>query len=139
MTKGKIMKLSNYKESQGKKESGSPCYIEEAHFDVKRINTPEYHKQIEDITKREYGFAPKDVDHNLVFATWLCEHGVTGWDGVIGDNNEELAYSKRTARKVFLNPDYFMSLNAVLFNHAGNYNNYLHDEVTEDIETIKKS
>lgn len=133
------MNLSNYKESKEKKESGSPCYVEDAHFDVKRINTAEYHKQIEEITKREYGFAPKEVDNNLILATWLCEHGVTGWDGVIGDDDQDLKYSKRTARKVFLNPDYFMSLNALLLHHAGNYNNYLYDEIVEDIENIKKN
>jgi hypothetical protein len=133
------MNLSDYKESKAKQESGSPCYIGDggSYFDVKRIHTPEYTKQIEDIKKQEYGFAPKEIDNNLILATWLCEYGVTGWEGVI--DGEEITYSKRNARKIFLNPDYFMSLNALLIQHASDYNNYLYDEVIEDIETIKKS
>ena len=133
------MRLSNYKESSRKQEAGSPCYVEEAHFDVKRIGTPEYSKQIDEITKKEYGFAPKDVDNNLIIAVWLCEYGVTGWDGVIGEDDKELAYNKRNARKVFMNPDYFMSLNLLLIQHAGNYNNYLYDDLLVDIENVKKS
>ncbi len=134
------MNLSDYKESKKKQEKGSPCYIGDGGscFDVKRIHTPEYYKQIEDIKINLYGFAPKEIDNNLVLATWLVEHGVTGWSGIEGDNGN-LRYSKSNVRKVFLNPDYFLSLNALLIQHASDYNNYLHDEIEKDIEQAKKN
>ena len=133
------MNLDQYKESKEKQEGGSPCYLSDAHFNVKRFNTTESSKQIEDIKKREYGFAPKDIDFNLVLAIWLSEFGVTGWEGVLNEEGKELKYTNGNARKVFINPEYFMSLNAILIQHASDYNNYLYDEVLEDVEVIKKN
>ena len=132
------MNISNYTEDKSKQEKGAPCYIEDGYFDVKRFNTPESNIEIEDIKKKEYGFAPKDMDHNKIIAIWLCEYGVTGWDGVL-DGDKPLKYSKATARKVFLNPAVFLSLNLVLLQHASDYNNYLHDAIEEDVQAIKKS
>ena len=133
------MNLADYKESQEKQEKGSPCYLGDGSFDVKRIHTPEYNKQIEEIKLELYGFAPKEIDNNLILAHWLCEHGVTGWDGVFGDEDEELDYSKPNARKVFLNPSMFLSLNALLISHSSDYANYLYDLVEKDIEAVKKN
>ncbi len=134
------MKLSNYKESTVKQEKGSPCYIGDggSYFNVKRIHTPEYNKQIEDIKTNLYGFDYKDLDNNLILAHWLVEHGVTGWDGIENDDSN-LRYSQPNARKIFLNPEYFLSLNALLIQHASNYNNYLHDLTQKDIEQAKKN
>lgn len=136
------MNLIDYRESVEKQEKGSPCYIGDggSYFNVKRIHTPDYYLQIEEIKVELYGFAPnpKEVDNNKVIATWLVEHGVTGWSGVEGDEGE-LKYSKKNARKVLLNPDYFLSLNALLIQHASDYNNFLHDEIKKDIEQAKKS
>ena len=132
------MDLNDYKEDQEKKESGSPCYYGEAYFNVKRSNTPEYQLQIEELRNNLYGFAPKDIDANLIVGHWLAEFGVTGWDGVfIGD--VKLDFSRQNARKVFLNPDYFLSLNLLLMQHAGDYSKYLYDEVNKDIKQVKKS
>ena len=133
------MRLDLYKESDSKQESGSPCYLGDGSFDVKRIHTPEYNKQIEDIRKKEYGLAPKEINTNLILATWLAEYGVTGWDGILGDNDDPVKFTRQNARKVFLNPAYFLSLNAILIQHASDYNNYLYDEAIEDVEVIKKS
>ena len=134
------MKLSLYKEDVSKRESGSPCYLGDGYFNVMRINTPDYYKQIEDIKKRLYGFSPKDMDSNEIIGTWLSEHGVTGWDGIIdGDDDKELPYSKKSARKIFLNPAYFLSLNALLIQHASDYNNYLFDAIETDINAAKKN
>tara|TARA_R110000803_G_scaffold95395_2_gene163358 strand:+ start:4013 stop:4411 length:399 start_codon:yes stop_codon:yes gene_type:complete len=132
------MNISNYEEDLEKREKGSPLHIEDGSFDVKRFNTPESNIEIETIKKREYGFAPKDMDHNKIIAIWLSEHGVTGWDGVF-DDEKELKYSKQTARQIFLNPAYYLSLNALLLQHACDYSNYLHDEIEEDIAAIKKN
>lgn len=132
------MNISNYEEDKVKQENGAPCYIDDGSFNVKRFNTPESNIEIEEIKKKEYGFAPKEIDHNKVIAIWLTEHGVTGWSGVF-DDEKELEYSKQTARQIFLNPAYFLSLNLHLLQHASDYNNYLHDAIEEDIKVIKKN
>ena len=133
------MKLSSYQEDPIKQDKGSPCYLDEGSFDVRRIHTPSYVKELEEIKKQLYGFAPKEIDNNLVLAHWLCEYGVTGWDGVLNPDESELEYSKENARKVFLNPALFLSLNALLIHHASDYNNYLHDQIEEDIKAVKKN
>ena len=134
------MNLSDYKESKVKQEKGSPCYIGDggSYFNVKRIHTPEYNKEIEDIKIELYGFDYKDLDNNVILANWLSQYGVTGWSGIDGENSD-LRYNKPNARKIFLNPEYFLSLNALLIQHASNYNNYLHDLTEKDIEQAKKS
>ena len=132
------MKLQDYAEDVSKHESGSPFYLEDGCFYVKRVGTIEFYKQIESIKAELYGFAPKDVDHNLVTAHWLAQFGVTGWDGVL-DGDDEIKFSVKNALSIFLNPAYYMSLNPILINHGKDYNNYLSDEVSEDIEAAKKS
>lgn len=133
------MKISMYKEDKEKQEQGSPCYYGDAYFNVKRANTPEYQVQIEEIKNNLYGFAPKEVDNNKIVAYWLAEYGVTGWDGVLDEEDKELIFSRENARGVFLNPAFHLSLNLLLLQHAGNYNNYLFDAVNADIEQIKKN
>tara|TARA_R110000822_G_C15113801_1_gene473244 strand:- start:276 stop:674 length:399 start_codon:yes stop_codon:yes gene_type:complete len=132
------MNISIYEEDLEKHEKGSPLHIEDGCFNVKRFNTSESTIEIDSIKKREYGFAPKDMDYNKVIAIWLCEYGVTGWDGVF-DDEKELKYSKQTARQIFMNPAYYLSLNSLLLQHACDYNNYLHDEIEEDVTAIKKN
>ncbi len=133
------MCLSLYAEDKEKQEGGSPCYLGDATFLVQRVGTAEYNKQIQKITRQEYGLAPKDIDNGLILATWLCEHGVTNWEGVYNVDDTPLAYSKKHARMVFLNPAFHLSLNALLINHGADYANYLHDALEEDIEAAKKS
>ena len=131
--------LNLYREDKEKQERGSPCFLHEASFDVVRAGTPLYILQIEQIKKELFGFAPKEIDNGLVVATWLAEYGVTGWDGVIDEDDKDLAFNRVNARKVFLNPEYFLSLNALLIDHAFKYHNYLYDEACEDLEQIKKN
>lgn len=132
------MNLDLLAECQEKQEKGSPCYLDDGIFFVKRINTREYHKQREQIKNREYGFSSPDVDENLITAMWLSEFGVTGWE-VISEGDEQLEFNRANAASVFLNPRYRLSLNVLLINHAGNYANYLLEDVKEDIEQVKKS
>jgi hypothetical protein len=42
------------------------------------------------------------------------------------------------ARKIFTNPEYYMSLNMVLVNAAASFENYLHEEAEEDLKALKK-
>lgn len=134
------MNLNSYKEDLEKQESGSPFYMgEDACFYVKRVGTTQYSKQIEEIKRNIYGFAAKDIDWGLVLGTWLAEHGVTGWDNILDESDNKLDYSVLNARKVFLNPSFFNSLNAQLISYGSDYANYLFDEVTEDVDQIKKN
>ena len=128
-----------YKEDREKQEGGSPCYYGEAYFNVKRANTPDYQREIEEIKNNLYGFAPKAVDSNKILAYWLAEYGVTGWDGILDEEEKELEFSRENARGIFLNPDFFLSLNLLLIQHAGDYSKYLYDAAELDIEEIKKS
>ncbi len=132
------MNLELFAEDPKKQEGGSPFYIDDGFISVKRIHTAEYNKQRESIKNREYGFSSREVDENLITAMWLAEFGVTGWGGV-NDGDKELDFNRSNAGAVFLNPNYRLSLNALLINHAANYANYLFDEASEDIEQVKKS
>ncbi len=132
------MDLNNFAECPDKQEGGSPLYLDDGSIFVKRIHTAEYNKQRESIRNNIYGFSPNEIDENLITAHWLAEHGVTNWDGIF-DGNKELEFTRKNARAVFLNPNYKLSLNALLINHAANYANYLFDEVKEDIEQVKKN
>lgn len=133
------MLLSEFKEDTNKQESGSPCWIGEGCFYVKRLGTTQARKEIEELKMQLYGFAPKDVDHDLVMAHWLAEHGVTNWEGIHdGSLDNPVKYSKQNARAIFLDKEYFQSLNAILLNHAALYSNYIYDETEKDIEAVKK-
>lgn len=133
------MNLSLYKEDKEKQEGGSPCYYGDSFFNVQRANTPAYQVQVEEIRNNLYGFAPKEIDSNKIIAYWLAEYGITGWDGIFDEAGVELEFSRENARKVFLNPELFLSLNLLLIQHASDYTKYLHDAVEADIEEIKKN
>lgn len=133
------MKLSLYKEDLEKHESGSPLYVGEGCFYVKRVGTPEYYKQIEELKKLEYGFAPKEVNNGLLLGLWLSEYGVTNWEDVLDEDENPLEYSRKNARLVFNNSAFYLGLNSILINHGSDYANYLFDEVEEDIKEVKKN
>lgn len=107
-------------------------------------------------------------DENKLIAEWLVEYGCVGWDGVLSETAsedeeyqwyeffhkfrhyfgkkelekpavKELKYSKENARSVFLNPEYFLSLNSLLMQGAMNFENYLYDDASEDLDAIKKN
>lgn len=107
-------------------------------------------------------------DENVLIAHWLAEYGVTGWDGVLQESADEdqqyewyeffhkakalfgkkkldkptvteLIYSPSAARNIFTNPEYFLSLNTAIFAGASNFENYLYDEASDNLEAIKKS
>ena len=129
---------ANYQEDKNKQEKGSPCYVGDDSFIlVRRFGTVQTTKELEQLKRRLFGFADKH-DEQLLLGHWLAEQGVTGWEG-IGSDGEEVEYSTRNALDIFTNPQYMLSLNQDLLRHATNYANYLHDEMCEDVENIKKS
>lgn len=135
------MSLSLFREDLEKQSQGSPCYINQMTFHVKRIGTKESQAEIKDIKEKLYGPIPnpKEIDENFILANWLAYCGVLGWDDVADDESGEvIEFSPAEARKIFLNESYYLSLNQAILNHAMNFENYLCDESEKEIENIKK-
>lgn len=136
------MRLRDFAEDQEKWASGAPIYIDASHgtitFYVKRWGTPESEKARKDLVKALYGpmHNQSEVDANEIYAHWLAEYAVTGWENIDEDNTK---YSQRIARDVFLAPEHRLSLNQHLISQALNFENYLFDEAMEELENIKKS
>lgn len=110
-------------------------------FYVARIGTKESVSQIKDIREKLYGLFPKpsDIDENEIFANWLADCGVIGWDNVTDDETDKpMEYTKSMCRQLFLSKQYWLSLNPILIRHATDFENYLHDAAYEDIESLKK-
>lgn len=133
------MDLSEYREDLEKHKKGVPIYVGDALFYVRRWGTEESQKALRDIRLGLFGPLHKHQvgDDDRIMAEWLCEYGVTGWEGV-STSGGELIYSKQHARKVFLNPEYFQSLNSLLYSESAKFENYLHDQAAEDCDAIKK-
>jgi hypothetical protein len=135
------MSLDLFREDLEKQSQGSPCYVNQMIFNVRRIGTKEVQAEFKDIRERLYGLFPKpsDINDNEILANWLAHGGVTGWDNVTDDENgEPLEFTPSFARQLFLNKAYWLSLNQVLINHATNFENYLNDEAYSDTEELKK-
>lgn len=133
--------LSLLSEDLKKHASGSPCYAVQMTFFVARIGTKESLAQFKEIREKLYGIFPKpgEVNENEVFANWLAYYGVLGWENVTTDENDEpMEYTATSCRQLFLTESYWLSLNQLLINHATNFENYLHDQAYDDIETLKK-
>ena len=79
-----------------------------------------------------------ELSNNLLMAHLLTEYLVTNWEGVLTEQGEPLPYSQVEARKVFLNKEYWLSLNLILINAANTFENYLYEQSGEDIEALKK-
>lgn len=134
------MKLSDYKESTALHNQGAPVAIGDATFYVKRIGTPECSAFIKKVKAELFGPFHKyqDGDDNLLMAHLLTEYLVTNWECVSTEQGEPLPYSHQEARKVFLNKEYWLSLNLILINAANTFENYLYEQSDEDIEALKK-
>lgn len=133
------MELSAFREDLAKHTSGAPIYVGDACFYVRRWGTAEAQKALRDIRLGLFGPLHKHQigDDDRIMAEWLAEYGVTGWENVRGDDGP-LGYDKQAARKVFLNPEYFQSLNSLLYVEAAKFENYLHDQAAEDLDALKK-
>jgi len=132
------MNLELYKEDIDKQEKGSPFYVsDDLCMYVRRLGTQQTRIEIEKLSKFLFGFTSKP-DNDLLMGHWLAEYGVTGWDVLNDDSDPEDEYSKRAALAIFTNPEYMLSLNQALLVHATNYANYLFDDMSEDVEEVKK-
>lgn len=134
------MDLNDFREDPEKQNGGAPIYIGDATFFGKRCGTPESTKAFRDLRMELFGPLHKyqDGDEQLLIAHWLYEFGITKWEGVfLGE--KELEFSKSNARKVFLNPEYRLSLNIEIYDKLNRFENFLYDQIEGDTETLKKS
>lgn len=138
------MNLSDYREDLEKHEKGTPIYIQDACFYLRRMGTDASNKALRKIKQTLYGISPdpKELNEMEIYAHWLVEFGLQDWSGVYdADDDNEIEYSERMKRKIFLNKEYWGSGGLVhqLIAEALNFENFLHDEADEDAEAVKKS
>jgi len=131
--------LEFFREDLEKHIAGTPCYIDGACFYVARLGTKESQKQIRQIKETLYGLIPnpREFNEDEIYANWLASFGVVNWSDVDFQSGN-IEFSRQDAARVFLNEEYYLSLNKVLISHALNYENYLHDEALEEEENVKK-
>jgi hypothetical protein len=134
------MILSDYREDVQKHSAGAPFYIGDGCFYIRRWGTAESQKAIKEIRLAIFGPLHKTTegDDEILIAHWLVEHGVAKWEGVMLEEGKPLKYSKDAARKVFLNPEYFRSVNHTLWVGSQTWEHYLHDEAEKDLASAKK-
>lgn len=136
------MPLGVYRESLELQASGAPFETEAGTFIVRRSGTEEYWKKRREIVARLYGvyLQPKPEQEAVILANMLAEYTVAGWDGVYSDDGEgeEIEYSSKSAREIFLNKEYFLSLNRAIEDFSWNFTGYLHLKAEEDLENLKK-
>lgn len=135
------MHLALYKESSEKQMEGAPVYIGDATFYLRRWGTNESQAFLKDLRRALFGphHRSQEGDENKVVGEWLAGYGVVGWEDVLdADSGKEFKYSKKNARMLFLDPEYYLSLNAELFMQANRFENYLYDEALDELEELKK-
>lgn len=134
------MSLADFREDPNRWAEGSPIHVNEMTFYTKRFGTPESQQAIRDIRKRLFGpfHKQQDIDDDVVLGEWLAEYAVTGWENVIEESGKELKFSRKNARGVFCNPEFFYSLNKIIVSQALSFDNYLYQEAEEDKEELKK-
>jgi len=134
------MLLSQFKEDSEKQQNGTPIYIGDATFFGRRFGTPESKKVLKELRDKLFGPLHKwtDQDDDILLGHWLTEYGIVGWEGVKTEDGE-LPYNKKVARSIFLDSEYFLSLNSALIRDLNNFENFLYDAAEEDIEALKKN
>jgi len=136
------MPLGVYRESLELQSSGAPFETEAGTFIVRRSGTEEYWKNRREIVARLYGvyLQPKPEQESVILANMLAEYTVAGWTGVYSDDGEgeEIEYSMSAAREIFLNKEYFLSLNRAIEDFSWQFSGYLHLMSEEDLEALKK-
>ena len=133
------MDLNSFKECLTKQRDGSPIYVGDSVFYCRRWGTPESQKFVRDLRRSLFGpfHKAQDSDDSWLCAEWLCGYGVTRWENVT-DGEKVIDFSESTARNIFLNPEYQLSLNSILIAAVMNFENYLYDEAEGDFEALKK-
>ena len=134
------MTLALFREDTNKQREGSPIHYEGMTFYLRRRGIKESTLIINKLERELYSpfYKKNEDDFNLLSAYWLAEYGVANWEGVYTENGDELPYSKENAQKVFLNSEFFLSLNPFLISCASNFENYLYDAIDDEVDALKK-
>lgn len=154
------MLLSQFKEDSEKQQNGTPIYIGDATFFGRRFGTPESKKVLKELRDKLFGPLHKwtEQDDDILLGHWLTEYGIVNWLNVEFESEvslwqkflrfvkrdkskkiEILPYSKKAAKEIFLDEEYFLSLNNLLIRDLNNFENFLYDAAEEDIEALKKN
>jgi len=134
--------LNRYREDEEKQQNGSPWYSGDTTIFCRRSGTPEAKRVMKELRDQLFGPLHKWTaqDDSALLGHFLVEYGVCGWENVREtEKGEAIPYSKNAARMIFLNPEYFLSLNVELFAFMSNFENYLFDAAEEEIEALKKN
>ena len=139
------MIISSFSECKTKQRDGTPVYVAsprgEICFYVRRFGTTESNKKLKQLKRALFGpmHSGSDSDTSELYAHWLCEYGVSGWENLYDDETgKNIEYSEDNARSLFLDESYFLSLNTHLVNQSLSYESYLRDDIEEASEIIKK-
>jgi hypothetical protein len=135
------MSLAYFREDLTKQQEGAPIHVGAITFYCKRWGTPESQEFLRNLNKKLFGpfHKAQDSDQQVIYAEWLTGYGVVNWEGCRDvENGMLISYSPESAREIFTNPEYYMSLNVLIINGSMNFENYLHDEAYQDLEDLKK-
>lgn len=134
------MNISEFLEDPEKQSAGTPIYISDAVFYVRRWGTPESLRVRKKLKMLLFGPLHKhtDEDDARLLAHWLAEYGVADWENLFDVDSQPVTYSVENARNLFTQEELWLSLNQELFVEATKYENYLFDQVDESADEIKK-
>lgn len=131
-----MIHIKQYRENCKAWDEGTWVQAEHAdgwNFQIRRVGTPQAHSEMKEIRLSLYGPMPKDEYEPEIIAHWLAKYGVTDWE-----NDQDIPYSKANALTLFVNQEYWMSLNLELYNLAANFKVFLDEYTKEDMEPLKK-
>jgi hypothetical protein len=116
--------LALYNERIEAQDSGAPIVLQydeddipKAYIKVKRIGTPAYNEEIEELRLIKYShFDPRTTKQETeILIEWLVSSGVTGWFGINdAETNEPLPFSRENCRRIFMSKSYLGLVNEVL-------------------------
>ena len=131
-----MVQIPQYRESEKLKQEGTWVHAASADgwsFKIRRIGTTEWLKARKDATRHLYGLFPQtDIDEDKITAHILADEWITDWQ------SPEFDFTRENARKLFLNPEYWNSLNNELVIRAVNFEHYLKELADDDDKALKK-
>lgn len=126
--------LELYFERIDAQNNGAPIAITDigvedggAYIKVRRMFTPEYERQIQELKSIKYSAftSERDMDMQDILTDWLCEHGVTGWHGIKEPGaDEDLKFTMENCKRILKSPAYISLVNK-LVTEASNREAYL--------------
>lgn len=132
--------LSQYFERIEAQDKGAPIPISYdenqspvAYIKVKRMFTPLYEKQIQELKALKYSaFSPQtDVDMTDLMTDWLCEYGITGWYGIKDPVTDlDIEFKPENVKRIFKSQAYIGLVNHIV-TEASNRESFLEVTIAE--------